>query len=92
MIGSKHPHGRCRKVELGFVEIGCLSAMTTSTSSTGQTSCIAMLAVLAGYALLFHQLRGKPVEENIHRLKLIKRSMYGRAKFDLLRMRVIHTA
>jgi len=33
-----------------------------------------------------------PVEGNIHRLKLIKRSMYGRAKFDLLRIRVIHAA
>jgi transposase len=32
------------------------------------------------------------VEGNIHRLKLIKRSMYGRAKFDLLRTRVIHAA
>ncbi len=26
-----------------------------------------------------------PVEEQVNRLKLIKRSMYGRAKFDLLR-------
>lgn len=29
-----------------------------------------------------------PVEGQIHRLKLIKRSMYGRAKFDLLRLRL----
>ena len=33
-----------------------------------------------------------PVEGHIHRLKLIKRSMYGRAKFDLLRLRVLHAA
>ena len=33
-----------------------------------------------------------PVEGNVHRLKLIKRSMYGRAKFDLLRLRVLQTA
>jgi transposase len=33
-----------------------------------------------------------PVEGHVHRLKLIKRSMYGRAKFDLLRLRVLHTA
>jgi transposase len=32
------------------------------------------------------------VEGNVHRLKLIKRSMYGRAKFDLLRLRVVNTA
>lgn len=31
-----------------------------------------------------------PVEGHIHRLKLIKRSMYGRAKFDLLRLRVLN--
>ncbi len=30
-----------------------------------------------------------PVEGHIHRLKLIKRQMYGRAKLDLLRIRVL---
>jgi len=30
------------------------------------------------------------VEGHVNRLKLIKRSMYGRAKFDLLRLRVLH--
>ena len=30
-----------------------------------------------------------PVEGQVHRLKLIKRQMYGRAKFDLLRLRVL---
>ncbi len=33
-----------------------------------------------------------PVEGQIHRLKLIKRQMYGRAKLDLLRIRVLHAA
>jgi len=33
-----------------------------------------------------------PVEGHIHRLKLIKRQMYGRAKLDLLRIRVLHKA
>ena len=33
-----------------------------------------------------------PVEGHINRLKLIKRSAYGRAKFDLLRLRVLHAA
>jgi len=33
-----------------------------------------------------------PVEGQVHRLKLIKRSMYGRAKFDLLKIRVVHAA
>ena len=33
-----------------------------------------------------------PVEGQVHRLKLIKRSMYGRANFDLLRLRVLQSA
>jgi transposase len=33
-----------------------------------------------------------PVEGQVRRLKLIKRQMYGRAKFDLLRLRVLHAA
>jgi transposase len=33
-----------------------------------------------------------PVEGHITRLKLVKRQMYGRAKFDLLRRRVLCAA
>jgi transposase len=32
------------------------------------------------------------VEGQVHRLKVIKRAMYGRAKFDLLRLRVLQRA
>ncbi len=32
------------------------------------------------------------VEGKVNRLKLIKRSIYGRAKFNLLRQRVLHAA
>jgi transposase len=32
------------------------------------------------------------VEGQITRLKVLKRQMYGRAKFDLLRLRVLHAA
>jgi transposase len=32
-----------------------------------------------------------PVEGEVNRLKVIKRSMYGRARFDLLTARVLHT-
>ncbi len=46
-------------------------------------------AVLAGLTLSWSN---GPVEGQINRLKLIKRSMYGRAKFDLLRVRVLHAA
>jgi transposase len=33
-----------------------------------------------------------PVEGHIHRLKLLKRSMYGRGNFDLLKQRVLYVA
>ena len=33
-----------------------------------------------------------PVEGQVNRLKMLKRQMYGRAKFDLLRSRVLHVA
>ena len=33
-----------------------------------------------------------PVEGHIHRLKLLKRSMYGRGNFDLLKQRVLYKA
>jgi transposase len=44
-------------------------------------------AVLAGLTLEWSQ---EQTEGQITRLKLIKRSTYGRAKFDLLRQRVLH--
>jgi transposase len=43
-------------------------------------------------AALEHGWSNGPVEGNVHRLKLIKRSMYGRASFDLLRIRVLNAA
>ena len=46
-------------------------------------------AVLA--ALCFQWIHGQ-VEGQVHRLKLVKRTMYGRAKFDLLRARVLRAA
>jgi transposase len=33
-----------------------------------------------------------PVEGQVHRLKVIKRQMYGRASFDLLKLRVLNKA
>jgi transposase len=44
-------------------------------------------AVLA--ALSYHWSNG-PVEAQVQKLKLVKRQMFGRAKFDLLRQRVLH--
>jgi transposase len=44
-------------------------------------------AVLAGLTLPWSN---GPLEGHINRLKLIKRSMYGRAEFDLLKIRVLY--
>jgi transposase len=46
-------------------------------------------AVFAGLTLPWSN---GPVEGHVNRLKLIKRSMYGRAKLPLLRARVLHVA
>ncbi len=46
-------------------------------------------AVLAGLTLPWSN---GPTEGHVNRLKLIKRSMYGRAKFPLLRARVLQAA
>ena len=44
-------------------------------------------AVLAGLTLVWSN---GPVEGQVNRLKLIKRSMYGQADLDLLKLRVLH--
>ena len=46
-------------------------------------------AVRAGLTLEWSQ---GPVEGQVTRLKLVKRQMYGRAKLDLLRQRVVNAA
>lgn len=43
-------------------------------------------------AALTYEWSNGPVEGHNNRLKMIKRQMYGRAKFDLLRQRVLHIA
>ena len=46
-------------------------------------------AVTAGLSLPFSS---GPVEGNVNRIKMLKRQMYGRAGFDLLRKRVLLAA
>jgi transposase len=46
-------------------------------------------AVVAGLTL---SVSNGPVEAQVHKLKLVKRSMYGRAKLPLLRQRLLHAA
>jgi len=46
-------------------------------------------AVVAGLTL---SVSNGPVEALVHKLKLVKRSMFGRAKLPLLRQRLLHAA
>ena len=48
--------------------------------------------VSAVRAALEHEWSQGQVEGQVHRLKLIKRQMYGRGKLDLLRARVLYAA
>ncbi len=46
-------------------------------------------AVVAAMVLPYSQ---EQTEGRVNKLKLVKRSMYGRGKFDLLRQRVLYAA
>jgi transposase len=65
------------------------SANTTALARFAASLCNDEAAVLAAMNLPWSN---GQVEGQVHRLKLIKRQMYGRAKFDLLRLRVVQTA
>lgn len=69
------------------------TAMETSDVPTMQQCAAGMVkdkeAIAAAVA---HPYSNGQTEGQVHRLKLIKRSMYGRAKFDLLRARVLPMA
>jgi len=41
-------------------------------------------------AAMTYEWSNGPVEGHVNRLKMIKRQMFGRANFDLLRQRVLH--
>jgi Transposase len=68
---------------LNKVEASHLQAFQTFVTGVQQDK----EAVLAGLTLPWSN---GPLEGNINRLKLIKRSMYGRAEFDLLKLRVLY--
>jgi len=63
------------------------SAKNSLLASFAKHLCHDEAALLAA---LHHPWSNGPVEGHVHRLKLIKRSMYGRANFDLLRLRVVN--
>jgi transposase len=67
---------------LGRAEGGSVAELRTFASGLRADEA----AVRAGIQLPWSN---GPVEEHVNRLKVIKRSMYGRARFDLLRARVL---
>ena len=68
---------------LGKVQASHLQALQSFVTGVQQDKD----AVLAGLTLPWSN---GPLEGHVNRLKLIKRSMYGRAEFDLLKRRVLH--
>ncbi len=68
---------------LGAVQASHLKAFQSFVTGVQQDKD----AVLAGLTLPWSN---GPLEGNVNRLKLIKRSMYGRAEFDLLKLRVLY--
>jgi excisionase family DNA binding protein len=68
---------------LGAVQASHLEAFQTFVTGVQQDKD----AVFAGLTLLWSN---GPLEGNVNRLKLIKRSMYGRAEIDLLKLRVLY--
>jgi transposase len=68
---------------LGAVQASHLNAFQSFVTGVQQDKD----TVLAGFTLPWSN---GPLEGNVNRLKLIKRSMYGRAEFDLLKLRVLY--
>jgi transposase len=69
---------------------GWITAATTAglpgISTFAQNLTNDLDAVTAG---LTHRWNSGPVEGNVNRIKMLKRQMYGRANFDLLRKRIL---
>ncbi|MEV6305345.1 transposase [Actinoplanes sp. NPDC051861] len=79
-----HLHGERLTARITAAEQAALPGI--SRFATRLTADLA--AVNAGLSLPFSS---GPVEGNVNRIKMIKRQMYGRAGFDLLRKRVLLT-
>lgn len=95
--------GRAQQLALSFVEVvkGRRSDELRTWLINAQRSEIAEFVSFANglttdlqavRAALEHEWSNGQVEGHVHRLKLIKRQMYGRGKLDLLRARVLRAA
>jgi len=74
----------------GAAWAGWLHAAETSTVREVQSFAVRLRADKAAIeAALAHRWSSGQVEGQVTKTKLVKRQMYGRAKFDLLRKRVL---
>ena len=94
---------RARELALGFVElvkerrVGELRGWLVEAQRSGAAEFVTFANAItsdlrAVRAALECEWSSGQVEGQVHRLKLIKRQMYGRANLDLLRARVLHSA
>ncbi|HYU76733.1 MAG TPA: ISL3 family transposase [Ktedonobacteraceae bacterium] len=80
---ARQSKGEQLEAWLSTAEASHLEAFESFTTSVQKDKD----AVLAGLTLPWSN---GPLEGNVNRLKLIKRSMYGRAEIDLLKLRVLY--
>jgi transposase len=95
--------GRAQQLALGFVEVvrerrtGDLRGWLIEAGRSGVAEFVTFANGItsdfrAVRAALEHEWSQGQVEGQAHRLKLVKRQMYGRGKLDLLRARVLRAA
>jgi len=95
--------GRAQELALGFVEVvkerraDALRGWLVEAERSGISELVAFANGLtsdlqAVRAALEYEWSNGQVEGQVHRLKLVKRQMYGRANLDLLRARVLRAA
>jgi len=95
--------GRAQQLALGFVEVvkerraDDLRGWLIEAGRSGVAEFVSFANGItsdfqAVRAALEHEWSQGQVEGQVHRLKLVKRQMYGRGKLDLLRARVLHAA
>ena len=75
-------------------DAAAFEAWLTAAQATALRGFVAEIVsdIAAVRAALSRPWSNGPVEGQVNRLKMLKRQMYGRAKFDLLRSRVLHAA
>ncbi|MFE3205594.1 transposase [Embleya sp. NPDC059237] len=78
-------HGHQLKDWIAQVQADSIPALHTFTTGLGQDRD----AVIAGLSLPYSS---GAVEGHNNKIKMLKRQMFGRANFDLLRKRVLHAA